>query len=664
MTTRSLTLGMALLLSGGCFAQQTIAPTDEPVGPARGDNVSDYNIVDSFETGYRFRTFGGSFDQYRSTVNYGDGIRLLSSFLTINSKDGHGAFFDEIVLTTQGLGNDPYESATLRIQKNRLYRYDLTWRLNDYYNPGLRTGGQQGQHLLDTEYTTQDDDLTLFPQSNVKFFLGYSRSNQEGPALSTIQLFSSQGNEFPLFENVHRVQNEYRLGNEIRFYGIRFTWTRGWQDFKEDSSYLSGANLGNNPNNPATLSSFQRTEPIHGTSPYWRGALFAERKRFAVNGRLNYTAGQRAFALDEAAVGTIALGLTSAQQVLTEGNAQRPVVSGNLTLSFFPSSKLTITNQTTVNDIRIDGNSTYAVYNNATQTLNYLAFQFLGIRTIANETTLNFRLNRWLGLYGGYQYSDRQIRSNEASTFQGNVFSLPTQQTNLLHEGQFGIRLKPVKPLSILLDGSVGRANRPLTPIADRNYQVLGARVQYKVKTLLFTGSSRENYNSNSVLLSSYASHSRTHAVNGTWTPRNWFALDAGYSKLHLDTAGGVNFFGLGKFMTGQSIYISNLHVGTLTARFDIKKRADIFVGYNHTQDTGDGRATAIGPGIGTTLPAFQAAQTFPLKFLSPMARLSIRINEKIRWNMGYQYYGYNELFLNGEDYRAHTGYTSVLWSF
>jgi hypothetical protein len=46
------------------------------------------------------------------------------------------------------------------------------------------------------------------------------------------------------------------------------------------------------------------------------------------------------------------------------------------------------------------------------------------------------------------------------------------------------------------------------------------------------------------------------------------------------------------------------------------------------------------------------------------MARLSLRLNGKIRWNVGYQYYGYNERFLNGEDYRAHTGYSSVLWSF
>ena len=112
---------MAVLLRMG-LAQPTVAPTSEPVGPPRGNDLSDYNIVDSFETGYRFRAFGGSFDQYRSTVNYGDGIRLLSSFFTMNSKDGHGRFFDEIVLTTQGLGNDPYQNATLRISKNRLYR--------------------------------------------------------------------------------------------------------------------------------------------------------------------------------------------------------------------------------------------------------------------------------------------------------------------------------------------------------------------------------------------------------------------------------------------------------------------------------------------------------------------------------------------------------------
>ncbi|MBZ5610932.1 MAG: hypothetical protein LAP38_21925 [Acidobacteriia bacterium] len=655
--------GALLLVAAACLAQPTVAPTLEPVGPARGDNWNDYNIVDSFETGYRFSTTGGSLDQYRSTVNYGDGVRLLASFLSINSKDGHGKFFDQIVLTTQGLGNDPYESATLRIEKNRLYRYDLNWRLNDYYNPGLRTGGQQGQHLLDTEYTTSDQDLTLFPQSNVKFFLGYTRGDQNGPAISTIQLFDSRGNEFPLFENVRRVRNEYRIGNEIRLFGIRFTWMHGWEDFKEDSAFSSGLNLGNNPGNPTTLSSFQRSEPYHGTSPYWRGGLFTEREHFSASGRATYTSGQRDFILDENAAGPSRFGLDTVRQVVTAGNAQRPVFAGNLTLSYFPISKLTLTNQTTVNNIRIDGNSVYAEFDNAAQAFQYAAFEFLGIRTLANETSLNYQATRWLGVYGGYQYSDRQIRSQEATL--GSAFNATSEQTNALHEGLFGLRLKPVKPLSILLEGEVGHTNRPLSPIAERNYHVLGARLQYKVKTFSFTAATRENYNTNSVSLSSYASHSRNYSADASWTPRNWFALDAGYSKLHLDTAGGIDYFANGQSITGQqSIYVSNLHIANLSARFALNKRADFLAGYSHTQDTGDGRSSLLAPGIGPALPAFQAAQTFPLRFLSPMARLSIQITEKIRWNVGYQYYGYNERFLNGEDYRAHTGYSSVLWSF
>jgi hypothetical protein len=659
------------------LAQQTVAPTTEPAGSARGDNWNDYNIVSSFETGYRFRTFGGSFDQYRSTVNFGDGVRLLSSFLNINSRDGHGEFFDEVVLTTQGLGNDPYESATFRLQKNRLYRYDMTWRLNDYYNPGLRTGGAQGLHLIDTTYTLQDHDLTLFPQSNIKFFLGYSHGNQNGPALASIQLFDSTGNEFPLFENVRRVRKEYRLGNEIRLFGVRLNWTHGWEDFKEDSTYQSGPSGGLVPNNSNVLSSFQRQEPYHGTSPYWRAGLFTERKYFSANGRFTYTSGQRGFVMDETALGIARFGAALDRQIVTAGNARRPVLTTDLTLSFFPTSRMTIVNHTAVSNVRIDGNSTYAEFDNASQALSYLAFEFLGIRRIANDTTIDFRATRWLSLFGGYQYSDRQIRSIEQSVFQGNIFSVPSRQTNLLHSGVFGIRLRPAKPLSIVLDGEIGRANRPLTPIAERNYQALDARLQYKVKTLLFTASTQANYNTNSVVLSTYASHARNYNAGAAWTPREWFTLDASYSKLHLNTAGGIAYFAYSQFIQGQqSIYVSNLHVANVAAHFDLRKRADLLVGYSHTQDTGDGRSNPFAPGAvvlsdvppGTQVSvvplAFHSAETFPLTFRSPMARFSMPITGKIRWNVGYQYYGYNERFLNGEGYRAHTGYSSVLWSF
>jgi len=63
----------------------------------------------------------------------------------------------------------------------------------------------------------------------------------------------------------------------------------------------------------------------------------------------------------------------------------------------------------------------------------------------------------------------------------------------------------------------------------------------------------------------------------------------------------------------------------------------------------------------------FAPVQTFPLSFQSPMARVSVRISPKVRWNVGWQFYNYHEdfgLFSTYQNYHAHTGYTSVLWSF
>ena len=123
------------------------------------------------EGGSNFRDLGG----YRSDANFGNGVRLLSSSFTLHSREGRGKYFDEIALHTQGLGNDPYQSAGFRLQKNRLYRYDLLWRSTEYYNPALPISG--GQHFLDTQRRLQDHDFVLFPQSRFRFFAGYSRNS-------------------------------------------------------------------------------------------------------------------------------------------------------------------------------------------------------------------------------------------------------------------------------------------------------------------------------------------------------------------------------------------------------------------------------------------------------------------------------------------------------
>ena len=280
-----------------------------------------------------------------------------------------------------------------------------------------------------------------------------------------------------------------------------------------------------------------------------------------------------------------------------------------------------------------------------------IAFNYLGILTIANTSDLQIHVRPWLTLHGGYTHDDRRVGSEEKDTLITRVTApFPTiEQTNRLNAGTFGVRLRFLKTLTINLDGEVGETNKPIYPISDKNYQALHGRIEYRRKLWRVMGNARSDYNNNSISLSSFASHTRQYGVDASWTPSERFAIDASYSKLHVDSLGGISYFvGPGPAVADDSYYISNIHAATLMARFMIFKRADFSVGYSHVQDAGDGRATAAGNLSSVAPPASAAlasAQTFPLRFLSPQGKLSIRITPKIRWNAGYQYYGYRENF-------------------
>lgn len=662
-----MTKAVLLLFAGliACAGQPVVSPGNETVGRPRGEDMGGYNITNSFEAGYRFHTVDGNTGKYRSDVNFGNGMRLLGSNLTMNSKDGHGAYFDELLLNTQGLGNDPYQFASFRVQKNRIYKYDLLWRENAFFNPALTVAS--GQHFMDTSRRLQDHSMVFLPQGRLRFLAGYSRNAQDGPALTTMQLFDARGDEFPLFTRVRRSQDEYRLGNEIDVAGIQLSWMRTWEFFKDDASDNSTSlAAGNNPNDRVTLTTFHRAQPYHGSTRSWRVHLLTDRsKLYSINGRFAYAGGRRDFILDEFAGGTDRVGAARNRQIVVLGNARRPVTAANLTVSLFPFAKLTVVNHTAFHSTRMDGDARYAEFNNGAAGSALLNFQFLDIRTIANATDLHYRASKLVTFYGGYHFSSRRIRSIERL----EAFQIPettsARQENTLHSGLFGIRVQPLKPLTISLDAEAGRSDHPIYPISDKNYQTFGGRVQYKTRTYQLGAFARTNYNTNSISFLAHSSRSRTYSADGSWTPSGWLGIDASYSKLHLNTLSAIAYFANGDEVTNdRSAYVSNIHAGNVSARFGIRARVDLFVGYSRVQDVGDGRPRPDAALIAGTLALFRDIQTYPLAFESPFARLSIRLHSRLRWNAGYQRYRYFEEFSTNQNYRANTGFTSLTWSF
>jgi hypothetical protein len=108
-----------------------------------------------------------------------------------------------------------------------------------------------------------------------------------------------------------------------------------------------------------------------------------------------------------------------------------------------------------------------------------------------------------------------------------------------------------------------------------------------------------------------------------------------------------------------------------------------LFTSYRINQDNGQGNllsnptgGTAISGGIippgGTTAVVANLGGTlitsYPMSFQSPEARLAIRLNRHLDWNVGYQYFNYNETgFLTtfpggprAQNYHAHQPYMSL----
>src|SRR6185436_9585272 len=90
--------------------------------------------------------------------------------------------------------------------------------------------------------------------------------------------------------------------------------------------------------------------------------------------------------------------------------------------------------------------------------------------------------------------------------------------------------------------------------------------------------------------------------------------------------------------------------------------RATLFTSYRVNHDNGQGSRVANPTGN----PGFLIS-SYPMTFQSPEARLAIKLHRRLDWNVGYQYYNYNESTLVGprpQNYHAHLPYTSLRFYF
>lgn len=213
----ALAITLPLLLLAAALAQ---APSDPP---PEGIENGNYHYEGSVEFGYRFVDTTGSNAVYDTLVNQQQGPRLLDQTLNMRSLNHSGVLFDNLYLSSFGWGGEPENATRLRVSKNKWYNFNLVFRRDQNvwdYNlqanplnpPNTFIQVNNSPHEFLNTRRMYDYNLTLLPQSAVRFRLGYTRNNMEGPSFSSIH----EGTDTLLFQDWSTVLDGYQAGVDIK----------------------------------------------------------------------------------------------------------------------------------------------------------------------------------------------------------------------------------------------------------------------------------------------------------------------------------------------------------------------------------------------------------------------------------------------------------------
>jgi len=716
-------IGLVMVLSVTMVAvaqQSTPSPSptksDSPDTPTEsGEKAGNYTAIGSVEFGYRGLSVDGDLNKYQSDLNYKAGPRLFDSSFLLRSSDGKGSLFETFLVSSTGWGADPQGNLRVNVEQPEWYRFDATYRrfkyfrfLNNFANPNWVFSPAQfsvppklttGEHGYDTRVKLGDFDLTLLPKNQrIRFNLGYSPERYSGPAFTN---YHAGGNEFMLLSQLRSRANDFRVGADGKLGPLNFSFLQGFRRFRDDSVIDLGVTPGINLNpTAASLTSFDRNEPARGSVNYTRFSLQTLiAKRLDVTGRIIYSKAEQNFASLESFTGrnwnpritgfpTTPPGATPnilnlALYNLT-GDTERPSWLGDLGLTFMATDKFRISNTFRVETFEITGSALFSDFfsltrGTRTDTIGFNNRDVLTnteYRKIQNTIEGDYQFNPRYSVHLGYRYAQRRVEESVSGFNLGA--NLPTPivpnsftEHNNTHAVLGGFKARPRSDWTIYFDAEHGTADNVFSRIGNYNYTNVRAKSRYKAGSrVAFNVAVITKDNSNpseiaGVSIEDFGVNikSRIFTSSVDWNTTSRFSISTGYNYHWINSKAIVDYFFNGvQHPLGNSLYIVRNNFFYVESVARIAPRATLFTAYRINKDNGQGNRIADPTGRPGTLIA-----SYPMSYQSPEARLAIKLHDRMDWNVGYQYYNYNESTIVGprpQNYHAHLPYTSLRFYF
>jgi len=716
--TRIFGLVLVLMVTAGITAAQQPAASPSPsksdfteTPAASGEKAGDFTVISSLEFGYRGLSVDGDFNKYQSDLNYKAGPRVFDSSFLLKSTDGKGGLFESLLATSTGWGADPQGNLRVSVEKPEWYRFDATYRrfkyfrfLNNFANPNWVFSPANfsvppklvtGEHGYDTRVKLGDFDLTLLPKNrHIRFNVGYSPERYSGPAFTNYHV---GGNEFILLSQLKSRANDFRVGADGRLGPLNFSFLQGFRRFRDDSVIDLGVTPGINVNPAvASLTSFDRNEPARGSVNYTRFSLQTlVAKRLDITSRIIYSNAEQNYTSLESFTGRnwnpritgfppsppgATPNILNLGRYHLTGNTERPNWLGDLGLTWLATDKLRLSNTFRVEKFEINGAALFDDFFSLTRgtRTDTIAFTNRDVATrteyrkIQNTIEGDYQFNKDYSIHLGYRYGRRRIEEAISGFALGSNSPTPLvpfseAEENNTHAVLGGFKARPLHEWTIYFDAEHGTADNVFTRIGNYNYTNIRAKSRYKpTSRVAFNLAVITKDNSNpseiaGVSLEDFgvSVKSRLFSSSLDWTMSPRYSFSVGYNYHWINSKAIVDyFFNSVQHPLGNSLYFVRNNYFFVESVARLTPRVTLFSGYRINKDNGQGTRVADPTGKPGTLIA-----SYPMSFQSPEARLAIKLNQRLDWNVGYQYYNYNESPIVGprpQNYHAHLPYTSL----
>jgi hypothetical protein len=245
-------------------------------------------------------------------------------------------------------------------------------------------------------------------------------------------------------------------------------------------------------------------------------------------------------------------------------------------------------------------------------------------------------------------------------------------EQNHTHAFFGGFKARPVSNWTIYFDAERGTADNVFTRIGNYDYTNIRAKSRYAPNRKISFNLgliTRNNANPSEIAGVSLTDFgvdvkSRTFTSSLDWAATPRLSFSAGYNYNWVDSDAVIDYFyqvppaASVRHPVGHSLYFVRNNFFYLDTVARLAPRFSFYASYRINKDNGQGSRLADPTGTPGTL-----ISSYPMSYQSPEGRLAIRLHPRVDWNIGYQYYNYQESRLVGprkQNYHAHLPYTSL----